>query len=290
VRGAGVLAMAGGLVALVVGTPLAVPAIAAGFALARCGGNATWLWRWTDATASGAMLGAISVPLGLLAGWPYAIAGVGLSAALPAGWSLLFARRDRRLLARLVEAYETAYPLEPIVERIIALPRPVVFAAAQLLLTWERYDLLERLGTFAMVPGYESARQYYLAQARFAHGDLDGAWAIAQAAERDALGATNLEQWTQLVARIRIARGDAQGVLDELSRSCPVDDPVIADGRLLVIASAHASIGNDAAAKELALDVARRYGGRHLLKRLTKSRGPIARIASDVLAGSDPYR
>jgi len=269
---------------------LTLPAFGAGITLVALGPEARLWWTARRAAAGATPFGVLIALFGLLVGAPSPWLAAPVAPAAAAGVAALFRRRDRRLLARLVAAHDRGAALEPVLDDLITSPRPVVFEAAALLTEWGRFDLLERLGTYAMVPGTDSLRRYHLAAARLGRGDPDSALAIARSANHTANGPIVAEEWSHLVARIRIARGEAADVIAGFPRTGPLRSPLALARRLLVLADAHAAIGDLATARALVTEVAAAHGGHDLLLVLRASRRPSAAIAASMLADAGPYR
>lgn len=286
----GFLVTAGGMLGLLAASAITLPAMAAGVGLVAMGADARQLWKVRGAAVGGAMFGGIGTMVGVVMGSPTPLLAVPVAAGAAAGMAALLRWRDRRRLARLVIAHARGAPLEPHLDDLITSPRPVVFETAVLLASWGRFDLLERLGTYAMVPGNDSLRRFHLAVARLGRGDPDSAAAIAASADHDANGPLMAEEWFLLLARIRIALGEGAAVIASMRGSPDDATPLAITRRRLVLADAHAATGDLATARGLVGQVAAGPSGRDVLLALRASGRPTSAIAADLLAAAGPYR
>jgi hypothetical protein len=287
---AGLMTCTAGLTALL-GVPLlALPLVAAGVGLVALGSDARLLWSPRRAAIGGLGFGTAAAILGAWMSAPAAALAIPVAGAAAGAASGVLRLRDRQLLRALVHARERGEPLVEHVDALITRARPVVFECGVLLANWQRFDLLERLGTYAMVPGNDSLRRYHLALARLGRGDPESAMAIAGSADHGANGPGVAQEWILLVARIRIARGEAADVIAEVPRTVPGVTGLVAARRLIVLADAHAAVGDVGVARALIGEVAAAHGGRELLEVLRDSRRPSAPIAAGMLAETGPYR
>jgi hypothetical protein len=292
----GAISIGFGLLSLVKGSQVAWWAFlwcAFGILAIVLGMDVRRLWRVSDATRVGALVGGILALIIYAVGdgrpalvVSVAVGCVAISAALAAGIRWF----DRRIVKQLVRAHRAGKPIEPMAIAAVKTSRRVVFEVAFLLVEWNRFDVLEQLATHSFVPQADSLRRFYLALALHARGRLDEALDLVKSANRRDHGPYVTEEWDQLVAKIQIGKGEAAEVIATFSPRCPVDHAKLATERLLVLTDAHVSVGDLDAARRL-LHMLGIQHGRAFVERLAASSRPCAISATKLLAGNDaPYR
>jgi hypothetical protein len=285
----GVTLLVAGAGTIIVTIAPVLPVLATGFALTAIGVDARRSWMPRYAGVLGAFLALPFVVWGKIAGVPDLLLAPVIAGGAAAATSHALGFRARRRLAALDRAHAAGAPLEPHVDALIELPRLEVFEGAARLARWQRFDLVERLAMTAIVPACDGIRHYYLAMARWARGDLDGADGVLRAADRTAHGPIYEELWLQLGALIRIARGEAAEVIAELQQPCPLPVPALLAGRRIALADAYVATGDPTGARAVLLDVLATHG-RDALVGLRRSPRRSAPIAAALLDGETPYR
>lgn len=282
------------LLMLAVGMPghaLAIVLGGVGLAVIGYGVDTRLSWRPAIAMATTAIVGlavvVVLLPFGATLGDAVVVIAIGV-----AGNGLhakLLQWRDRQLVDEVERVHADPAALERVVERTLRVSRPIVFDVANVLASWGRYDLVERIAMLSVVPECDSARQLYLAVALHARGNPKKALEIARTSDHAQHGPFVAEQWNQLVARIQISLGDAASVITRLSAPCPVNHALTAANRQLVLADAHVALGNVDAATAIVQSVAR-LQGRGVLLQLKEQLRPSSSIAAALLDGATPYR